>query len=81
MAPIHILIIPVRHVASLQELEDDSQGLLDHMAAIVRRLAESEHVGSSGYRLVINSGADAGQSVFHLHLHMLAGRRLRWPPG
>jgi histidine triad (HIT) family protein len=81
VAPTHILIIPTRHVDSVHALADDGEGILDHMAEIARRLADQEHVSAAGYRLVINSGADAGQSVFHLHMHMLAGRKLRWPPG
>ena len=81
VAPTHILIIPVRHLASIQELGDSEPGLLDHMAAVARLLADSEHVAGTGYRLVINTGADGGQSVFHLHMHLLAGRNMHWPPG
>ena len=81
VAPIHILIIPLRHVASVQDLTETDAGLLDRMARIAGHLAEAEQVSASGYRLVINSGGDAGQSVFHLHMHLLAGRRMLWPPG
>lgn len=81
VAPIHVLIIPQRHVDSLDVVGDDSPGLLDHMGRVARLLAAREGVSSSGYRLVINTGGDAGQSVFHLHMHMLAGRRMNWPPG
>jgi histidine triad (HIT) family protein len=81
VAPIHILIIPIEHVASVQELEASRAGVMDRMAAVARRLAAQEGIVGSGYRLVINTGADAGQSVDHLHMHLLAGRRFRWPPG
>lgn len=81
VAPIHILIIPIRHLESLQDLGDSEKDLLDHMTAVARRLADQEGVAATGYRLVVNTGADAGQSVLHLHMHMLAGRRLHWPPG
>jgi histidine triad (HIT) family protein len=81
VAPTHILIIPIRHLTSLQELGDSQAGLLDHIVAVARQLADQEGVSAAGYRLVINTGADAGQSVFHMHMHMLAGRRLHWPPG
>jgi histidine triad (HIT) family protein len=81
VAPLHILIIPVRHVTSVQELEGQEDGLLDHMAAVARRIAQQENVATRGYRLVINTGGDAGQTVFHLHMHLLAGRKLLWPPG
>ena len=81
VAPTHILIIPVRHIASLHELQPEDEGLLDRMFSAAREIAGREGVDSSGYRLVINTGANAGQSVFHLHMHLLAGRRMHWPPG
>ncbi len=81
VAPFHVLLIPVEHIGSMHELEEGGAGLLDHMAAVARRLADDAKIVSGGYRLVINTGADAGQTVFHLHMHMLAGRRMHWPPG
>ena len=80
-APLHVLVVPRRHIATLDDLTPDEDALLGEMvrcaSAIARELGHRER----GYRLVWNCGADAGQSVFHIHLHMLAGRRLAWPPG
>lgn len=81
VAPVHILIIPARHMASLDDLQDIDAGLLDRMTSVARDVAARESVDSSGYRLVINTGMDAGQSVFHLHMHLIGGRRMGWPPG
>jgi histidine triad (HIT) family protein len=81
VAPVHILIIPTRHMASLHELQDIDAGVLDRMTSVARDIAAREGVDSSGYRLVINTGMDAGQSVFHLHMHLIGGRRMGWPPG
>lgn len=78
-APTHILIIPKEHIASLAESADPS--LLGEMLDLVRRQAEREGVSGSGYRTVINTNADGGQSVGHLHAHLLGGRKLTWPPG
>ena len=78
-APVHILVIPRVHVASLDEAKDaDIVGRMHLMAA---RLARSEGVAQRGYRTVINTNADGGQTVFHIHLHLLGGRRMAWPPG
>ncbi len=79
-APTHVLIIPRRHLASLSEAEEADAGLLGHLLDLARRLAVQEGI-EPGYRVVINNGAPAGQSVFHLHLHLLGGRRFTWPPG
>lgn len=78
-APVHILIIPKKHTASLAGSDDPA--LLGEMLDLARRLAKREGVEDSGYRTVINTGPDAGQSVDHLHLHLLGGRKLSWPPG
>jgi histidine triad (HIT) family protein len=78
-APVHILVIPREHVASLNDLKDPAvPGRMNLLAA---RLAEKEGLAGRGYRTVINTNADAGQTVFHIHLHLLGGRRLGWPPG
>ena len=78
-APVHILIIPKKHVASLDDVTDpDIAGKMTMLAAA---LARQEGVSSSGYRTVMNTGPDGGQSVFHLHLHLLGGRAMTWPPG
>jgi len=76
-APVHAVVIPRRHVASLNDARDPE--LLGHLLDFARRTAEK--IGLAQYRLVINTGADAGQSVFHLHLHVLGGRKMGWPPG
>lgn len=80
-APLHLLIIPKRHLASLNEAGEADAGLLGRMLTLAGTLARQEKVAESGYRTVINTGRDGGQSVFHIHLHLLAGRALAWPPG
>ncbi|MFN8459775.1 MAG: HIT domain-containing protein [Anaerolineae bacterium] len=80
-APTHILIIPNKHIVSLNEAEEDDQDLLGKLLLTAARLAQSEGVAGDGYRLVLNTGPNSGQSVFHVHAHLLAGRRLTWPPG
>ena len=78
-APTHVLVVPRRHVASVADLADSNGGMLTALFAAVRAVAERE--GASDYRVITNVGAGAGQSVFHLHLHLLAGRPMEWPPG
>jgi len=80
-APTHALIIPRRHVASLGEAGEDDESLLGHLLLVAARVAREEGLAESGYRTVINTGAGAGQSVFHIHVHLLGGRALTWPPG
>jgi histidine triad (HIT) family protein len=80
-APVHILIVPNKHIVSLNEASDEDQVLLSRLMLTAAQLAQTEGVAEEGYRLVANTGANGGQSVFHLHLHLLAGRRLTWPPG
>jgi histidine triad (HIT) family protein len=79
-APTHVLVVPRRHVPDVDTLGVDDAGLLSSLFAAVRRVAELENL-SKGYRVVTNVGAESGQSVFHLHLHVLGGRRMEWPPG
>jgi histidine triad (HIT) family protein len=79
-APTHILICPRKHFAALQDAEPDDQALLGKLQMLAANLAREFRL-LSGYRIVINSGSGAGQSVFHLHLHLLGGRNFRWPPG
>jgi len=74
--PVHILIIPKKHIPSVLDLSEDDLPLMGHMIDIANQLAKKEGVAENGYRLVINCGKDAGQEVSHLHLHLLAGRRL-----
>lgn len=80
-APVHVLIVPKRVVPRVGEAEDGDAMLLGRLILVSRTVAESEDVLNSGYRLVINHGKDAGESVPHLHLHLLGGRALTWPPG
>ncbi|MBI2845019.1 MAG: histidine triad nucleotide-binding protein, partial [Chloroflexi bacterium] len=79
-APTHILIIPNEHIPGIAEIEEQHGDLVARMFATANHLAHSEGL-SRGYRLVLNQGPLAGQSVFHLHLHLLGGRAMRWPPG
>ena len=79
-APVHILIVPNRHIAGVAEVGPEDGALLGKLFVVARRLAEQEHI-VNGYRLVVNNGPGAGQSVFHLHVHLLGGRPLGWPPG
>lgn len=79
-APTHVLVIPRRHVGSVAELEAGDAGLLAELFELARRVASEAGLGN-GYRVVTNVGPDAGQSVAHLHLHVLGGRPMRWPPG
>lgn len=81
VAPTHVLIVPTKHLNSVHELQDGDGGLLGKMLALACDLAGREGLEAGGYRLVINTGADAGQSVYHLHMHLLGGRRMHWPPG
>ena len=78
-APTHILVIPRAHVATLDDVKDS--GLLGDLLAYARDVARAEGLAERGYRVVINTNAEAGQTVFHLHAHVLGGRAMRWPPG
>jgi histidine triad (HIT) family protein len=80
-APVHALVIPRAHHASLAAVPESETALLGHLLALTKRLAVQLGVDNAGYRTVINSGADGGQTVHHLHLHLLAGRAMTWPPG
>jgi histidine triad (HIT) family protein len=80
-APLHELIIPTRHIASLAEAESGDGDILGKMMLTAARRAKDNGYGERGFRVVMNAGADAGQTVFHVHLHVLAGRELGWPPG
>jgi len=80
-APTHILIIPKEHIGSIAEIEERHGGLLADVAQAATQLARAEGIDQSGWRLVTNVGPDAGQSVFHLHFHLLGGRGMGWPPG
>jgi len=80
-APVHFLVIPRKHITSLNdELENDKM-LLGHLMTIAARMAKEQGIDGRGYRAVINTNAEAGQTIFHLHIHVLGGRILHWPPG
>ena len=79
-APLHLLVVPRKHLASLDEAGVDDGELLGKILLVARRLAE-DNGAAGGYRVVNNCGASAGQSVFHIHFHLLGGRSLGWPPG
>jgi histidine triad (HIT) family protein len=80
-APVHVLVVPRRHIASLNELSETDDALVGEMVRRAAAIARERGIAASGYRTVFNCNRDAGQSVFHVHLHVLGGRRLGWPPG
>lgn len=80
-APVHTLVIPRRHVVSMAELQDSDGELLSRLMVASNKISKLKGIVGSGYRVVINTGTHGGQSVFHLHLHVLGGRHLAWPPG
>ncbi len=80
-APTHLLIVPRRHLPSLREAVEEDEAVLGRMLTVASRLARERKIESQGYRLVINNGSWAGQSVDHLHIHLLGGRAFHWPPG
>jgi histidine triad (HIT) family protein len=79
-APTHILVVPRKPIPSLDDLTDDDEALMGHLFVVAQRIASSEGLGN-GYRTVINCGPDGGQSVDHIHVHLLGGRKMNWPPG
>lgn len=80
-APVHVLVIPKQHITSADTLASSHGGVVDDMILLAQEVVELEGIRESGYRLVINVGADAQMTVEHLHMHVLGGRRLEWPPG
>lgn len=80
-APTHVLLVPRRHIASVVDLTPEDGDLLATLFIVATKLARESGLEERGYRIVVNNGPDAGQSVFHLHLHLLGGRKLGWPPG
>ena len=80
-APLHVLIIPRLHIATINDIEVDHQALVGSLYSAAREIATAEGVADDGYRAVMNCNAAAGQTVFHIHLHLLGGRTLSWPPG
>jgi len=80
-APVHILVIPKRHIATLNDLQAEDAELIGGLYLAAQKVAEQEGIAEAGYRTLINCNAQAGQTVFHIHLHLLGGRRMTWPPG
>lgn len=80
-APTHVLIIPRKHIATMNDIEEEDQVLVGSLYSAAREIAREEGYAESGYRAVMNCNEDAGQTVFHIHLHLLAGRPMGWPPG
>ncbi len=80
-APTHIVIVPRKHIASVNELVEKDDNSVGYLLRVAARLAGEEQIAEPGYRLVVNCGREAGQSVDHLHLHLIGGRRMQWPPG
>lgn len=80
-APIHILIVPKNRIETLNAIDQDDEALLGHMVYVAKQVAVSQGVADDGYRLVFNCNPNGGQSVYHIHLHLLGGRQMGWPPG
>lgn len=80
-APVHVLVVPREHIATLNDLTDDHAELVGRLYLAAKRVAEKDGIAERGYRTVINCNAEAGQSVYHVHLHVLGGRYMHWPPG
>jgi histidine triad (HIT) family protein len=80
-APVHILLVPKKHIPGVRDITDVDAALLGKIFEVANMLAVQEGIAESGFRLVINSGPDAGQTIDHLHVHLLGGRELSWPPG
>lgn len=80
-APVHILIIPKNHIATINDLTETDKVIVGELFLVAKHLAKDEYLSERGYRLVFNCNQDAGQAVYHIHLHLLGGRRMSWPPG
>ncbi|CAI8976619.1 histidine triad nucleotide-binding protein [Methylocaldum szegediense] len=80
-APVHVLVIPKRHIPTLDDLPEEESALSSELLQAVRKVARSEGIAETGYRTVINCRGNSGQEVYHLHLHVLGGRPMSWPPG
>jgi histidine triad (HIT) family protein len=81
VAPTHILVVPNKHIESINEISLQDEELVGHLFTVARELAASEGIANSGYRLIINTGRDANQTIFHLHMHLIGGQPVRYPMG
>jgi histidine triad (HIT) family protein len=80
-APVHVLVIPKRHITSLGDIQESEAGLMGHLMVTCARVAKEKGVSESGFRVIANTGGQAGQTVSHLHFHVMGGRNFHWPPG
>ena len=80
-APSHALVIPRRHISTLNDLESGDAELMGKLFLVAKTIAQQEGIADAGYRTLVNCNADGGQEVFHIHLHVMGGRRMTWPPG
>ncbi len=80
-APVHILIIPREHIASANELDDNNKDIVSHIFMVAAKLAKTKGIAQRGYRVINNCGVEGGQSVAHIHFHLMGGRSMTWPPG
>ena len=80
-APVHVLVIPREHIATINDIEDDDRAIIGSLYTAAKEIAAAEGIAEDGYRAVMNCNESAGQSVFHIHLHVMGGRAMGWPPG
>lgn len=80
-APVHILLIPKLHFASLNEIPEEKKGLIGNLLIAAKKIAVKKKIDKKGYRIVLNTGKESGQEVSHIHFHLLGGRQMNWPPG
>lgn len=80
-APTHILVLPKKHIATINDIDNNDEQLLGRMILTAKKLAKAEKISEDGYRLVFNVNSGGGQEVYHIHLHILGGRQMKWPPG
>jgi histidine triad (HIT) family protein len=78
ITPVHLMVIPRKHITSLAEMDDEDTPLVGEMTRVANQVAREQGIAENGYRITINSGADSGQIIFHLHMHLMGGRRLQW---
>ena len=80
-APVHVLIVPKKHISTALDITGEDAGLIGHLFRIAGQLAKEKGIAEQGFRLIMNTNSEAGQSVYHIHLHLLGGRQMHWPPG
>ncbi|GAB5046044.1 histidine triad nucleotide-binding protein [Thermodesulfovibrio sp. TK110] len=80
-APIHVLVIPKKHYSTLLEIDEGKKELIGHIFMVIKKIAKEKGVDERGFRIVLNCNSQGGQTVYHVHFHLLAGRQMHWPPG